>query len=74
MGVKAWLENLALEQHATAFAEDGVDTRLLTKPTNQDLKDLGSGRLAERKRLPKAIAALSGAPVQTNPEVPVHEA
>ena len=58
MDVAAWLEELGLAEHAEAFAENGVDADLLAELTNEDLKDLGVHRLAERKRLLKAIAQL----------------
>lgn len=59
MDVGAWLRELGLEHHATAFAENGVDATLISELTNEDLKDLGVARLAERKRLLNAIAELS---------------
>ena len=59
MNVGAWLTSLGLERHAAAFEENGVDAVLLPDLTNEDLKDLGVTRLAERKQLLKAIAALS---------------
>ncbi len=59
MDVAAWLRELALEDYAEAFAENGVDAKLLCELTNDDLKDLGVARLADRKRLLKAIAELA---------------
>jgi len=59
MDVAAWLKGLELEVYAEAFAENGVDAGLLRELTNDDLKDLGVARLADRKRLLKAIAGLS---------------
>ncbi len=59
MDVRAWLKGLELEAYAEAFAENGVDAALLPDLTNEDLKDLGVARLADRKRLLKAIAGLS---------------
>ena len=56
--VDAWLESLGLGEHAEAFAENGVTRDLLPDLTNDDLKDLGVARLADRKALLKAIAAL----------------
>jgi len=57
--VRAWLGELGLEQYADSFIANGVDTDLLPELTNDDLKDLGVARLADRKCLLKAIAALS---------------
>jgi class 3 adenylate cyclase len=59
MDVEAWLRGLGLEEHAKAFAENGVDSALLPELTNEDLKDLGVDRLADRKRLLKAVAGLT---------------
>jgi len=56
--IRDWLQALQLEGHADDFVENGVDIALLPELTNDDLKDLGVGRLADRKRILKAIAAL----------------
>ncbi len=58
MDVGAWLRGLGLEEYTEAFAENGVDATLLPELTNDDLKDLGVARLADRKRLLKAIGGL----------------
>jgi class 3 adenylate cyclase/tetratricopeptide (TPR) repeat protein len=55
-----WLRELGLAEHADAFATNGVDFDLLPELTNEDLKDLGIARLADRKLLLKAIAELRG--------------
>jgi len=60
MDVRAWLKSHGFQQHAASFEENGIDAALLPELTNEDLKDLGVTRLAERKLLLKAIAALSG--------------
>jgi class 3 adenylate cyclase/tetratricopeptide (TPR) repeat protein len=59
MDVEAWLRDLGLAEYAEAFAENGVDSALLPELTNEDLKDLGVVRLADRKRLLAAVAALA---------------
>ena len=59
MDVTTWLTQQGLEAYAEAFAENGVDAALLPELTNEDLKDLGVARLADRKRLLKAISQLS---------------
>ncbi len=58
MDVGAWLTGLGLERYAAAFKENGVDAALLSELTNEDLKDLGVARIADRKRLLRAIAEL----------------
>jgi class 3 adenylate cyclase/tetratricopeptide (TPR) repeat protein len=60
MDVSAWLAGLGLERYAAAFEENGVDAAVLSTLTNEDLKDLGVARVADRKRLLKAIEELSG--------------
>jgi hypothetical protein len=49
------LEGLGLGHYADSFLENGVDVDLLPDVTNDDLKDLGVTRLADRKRILKAI-------------------
>lgn len=62
MDVDAWLKELGLAQYAEAFAENGIDAALLPELNNEDLKDLGVARLADRKRLLKAIEELTPTP------------
>lgn len=59
MDVEAWLRDLRLEQYAQSFAENGVDAALLPELADNDLKDLGIARLADRKTILKAIAELA---------------
>lgn len=59
MDIAAWLNGLGLEGHASAFADNGIDAGLLVDLSNEDLKDLGVARLADRKRLLSAIAGLA---------------
>src|SRR5690349_18808727 len=68
MDVGAWLRELGLAECAEAFAENGVDGAMLTELNNEDLKDLGVTRLADRKRLLKAIEELSAGKKQDEPE------
>ncbi|MFO1059195.1 MAG: adenylate/guanylate cyclase domain-containing protein [Dongiaceae bacterium] len=58
MDVGRWLESLGMGAYAEAFAANGVDAALLRELSNDDLKDLGVDRLADRKRLLKAIGEL----------------
>jgi SAM (Sterile alpha motif) domain-containing protein len=51
------------------FARNGVDFALVPELTNEDLKDLGIARLADRKRLLKAIADLAPAPTSIDASV-----
>ncbi len=66
--VSHWLEGLGLGRYAAAFAENDIEFDLLSELTDADLEKLGVSSLGHRKRLLKAIAALSGetaAPVDT---------
>lgn len=53
-----WLDDLGLAPLAPAFEANGIDWGLLAELTNDDLKDIGVTRLADRRRILKAIAAL----------------
>ena len=55
--IRAWLTRHDLDQYADAFEENGVDQGLLAELTNEDLKDLGVARLADRKTILKIIAS-----------------
>jgi class 3 adenylate cyclase/tetratricopeptide (TPR) repeat protein len=57
--VDAWLKELGFAEYAEVFAENGIDAALLPDLTNEDLKDLGVARLADRRRLLKAIEELT---------------
>jgi class 3 adenylate cyclase/predicted ATPase len=69
-----WLDGLGLGQHAEAFARNGVDFDLLPELTNEDLKDLGIARLADRKRLLKAITDLAPAATASSIDTSVRPA
>lgn len=59
MDIRVWLDGLGLAEFADSFAENGVDGALLPELSNDDLKDLGIARLADRKRVLAAIANLA---------------
>jgi class 3 adenylate cyclase/predicted ATPase len=54
-----WLRRLGLEEHAGLFAEQRIDREVLPDLSAEDLEQLGIP-LGHRKKLLKAIAALSG--------------
>jgi class 3 adenylate cyclase/tetratricopeptide (TPR) repeat protein len=56
--VQQWLAGLGFEHLAATFEENAVDWVLLPEINNEDLKDLGVTRLADRKKLLAAIAKL----------------
>jgi class 3 adenylate cyclase len=57
-GMTVWLRDLGLGDYAETFKDNGVELDLLPELDNEDLKDLGVSRLADRKKLLKAIAEL----------------
>ena len=65
--VAGWLRGLGLEQYVGIFAENDVDADVVAELTDADLQTLGV-TLGHRKRLLKAIAALSR--VGTNAATP----
>ena len=58
--VTRWLQDLGLGDYAVAFAAQRIEFDLLADLGDDDLKQLGVTALGHRKRLLKAIAALSG--------------
>jgi predicted ATPase/class 3 adenylate cyclase len=66
MDVSAWLEELGLAGYAALFAENRVDADVLADLTDADLEKLGVP-LGDRKRLLKAIAAVSPGTVERSP-------
>jgi class 3 adenylate cyclase len=57
--ITTWLDGIGLAQYATVFAENAIDFEILPDVTEADLEKLGVA-LGHRKRILKAIAALSG--------------
>jgi len=57
--VQRWLEELELGDYAVAFADNAIDFDLLVDLTDADLEKLGVAALGHRKRLLRAIAALT---------------
>ena len=68
MDVGAWLRKLGLAEYAEAFAENGIDAAMIPELNNEDLKELGVARLADRKRLLKAIEELSEGKEEDEPK------
>ncbi len=67
MDVGAWLKEFGFEVYAETFEQNGVDADLLRELTNDDLKDLGVAKLADRKRLLKSISITFGPNAGNNP-------
>ena len=69
MDIDGWLRGIGLAQYAEAFRANDIDGDLLSRLTNDDLKDIGVASLGHRKKLLEAIADLASAPA-TAPEPP----
>ena len=55
-----WLEKLGMSEYAQRFAENDIDTSVLSHLTDQDLKELGIS-LGHRRKMLAAIGELAGA-------------
>jgi SAM domain (Sterile alpha motif) len=62
LDIDGWLRGIGLAQYAEIFRANDIDGELLGRLTNDDLKDIGVLSLGHRKKLLKAIAALTAAP------------
>src|SRR6516162_2439329 len=60
MNIAAWLRGLSLSQYEQAFLDNAIDAAVLPELTEADLEKLGA-LIGHRKRLLRAIAALSEA-------------
>jgi class 3 adenylate cyclase/tetratricopeptide (TPR) repeat protein len=57
--VAEWLQQLGLDQYATAFAQNDIDEGVLRALTADDLAAIGVTSVGHRRRLLSAIAALA---------------
>jgi class 3 adenylate cyclase len=62
LDIDDWLRGIGLAQYAEIFRANDIDGELLGQLTNDDLKDIGVAALGHRKKLLKAIAALTAVP------------
>jgi hypothetical protein len=60
MDVGGWLRSLGLDQYEANFRDNKISAALLTRLTNDDLKDIGVSALGDRLQLLDAIAAFEG--------------
>jgi class 3 adenylate cyclase/predicted ATPase len=61
MDIQAWLRELGLERYAQVFQDNEIEPEILAELTDEDFKELGIP-LGPRRKLAKAIAALSTEP------------
>src|SRR4051794_40162497 len=59
MQTAAWLHGMGLDQYEPVFRDNAIEADILPELTEADLEKLGVALLGHRKRLLKAIAALS---------------
>ena len=62
MDIDGWLRGIGLAQYAEMFRANDIDGELLSRLTNDDLKDIGVASLGHRKKLLEAIADLPAHP------------
>src|ERR1700749_664684 len=60
-----WLDRQGLSQYAQTFAENNIEYSVLPDLTEDDLKKLGVSSLGHRKKLLRAIQALTRQPAGT---------
>ena len=58
MDVQAWLRSIGLGRYAEAFRIHAIDADLLSRLSDDDLKEIGVAALGDRRRLLDAAAAL----------------
>lgn len=56
--IAGWLTRLDLAHLVSDFQENGVELDLLTELTNEDLKDIGVSRFADRRKILRAASEL----------------
>jgi class 3 adenylate cyclase len=58
LDIDGWLRDIGLSQYAESFRAHQIDSGLLSRLTNEDLKAIGVAFIGDRKRILKASAAL----------------
>ena len=71
MDIDGWLRGIGLAQYAEMFRTNDIDIELLSRLTNDDLKDIGVASFGHRKKLLEAIAELGSAPAAAPAPPPV---
>jgi class 3 adenylate cyclase/tetratricopeptide (TPR) repeat protein len=61
MDVGDWLRSLGMGQFEAAFRDNEIDSEVLSKLTNDDLKELGVAAVGQRRKLLSAIESLAAA-------------
>jgi class 3 adenylate cyclase len=77
MEISEWLAKLGMSEYAQRFAENDIDSTILSDLTDQDLEKIGVVSLGHRRKLLRAIGELGNAqapakspPVSTPPSTP----
>jgi class 3 adenylate cyclase len=71
LDIDRWLRGIGLGQYAEIFHANDIDGELLSRLTNDDLKDIGVVSFGHRKKLLEAIADLGSAPAAPSSPSPV---
>ncbi len=66
MDVIAWLRSLGLEQYASQFLDNAIDSDVLKTLTDRDLRQLGVTALGHRKKIIDAVEGLRKDRVETS--------
>lgn len=66
--ISDWLQGMGLGHLSSAFESNGIEFDSLEDMTNDDLKDIGVGKLSERKQLLREIERLTLQRAQTTAE------
>jgi class 3 adenylate cyclase/predicted ATPase len=58
LDIDGWLRAIGLSRYAENFRANEIDSELLSRLTNDDLREIGVASLADRKKILKAIGTL----------------
>ena len=70
MDISVWLQDLGLEQYASAFRDNDIDADTLSRLTAEDLIALGVTSVGHRRKFLTAVQALRHKPTSVLPIVP----
>jgi len=59
LDIDGWLRGIGLSRYAENFRANEIDSELLSRLTNDDLRDIGVASLGDREKILKAIGVLA---------------
>ena len=75
MDIDGWLRGIGLSRYAENFRANEIDSELLSRLTNDDLRDIGVASLGDREKILKAIGVLVAGRESAAPApVAIHDA